>query len=398
MTAETIATEPATKTAPPKWRGIVAIALLVIGAVLLPISGLAVWVRNMLLDTDRYVETVKPLADDPVIIQAGADRLTDAIFTRVDVEGIIAGILPGEGTRLAGALALEVRNFVHEKAVEVMSSDAFETVWVTANRVAHNQVSQLLLGDGNSVVLNLRQAVQQVLDRLSESNLPFFENIPIENFAANLELFQSDDLNTARDLTDLLQKVANWLPIVAIVCLIASVFVATDRRKGVKWVGWGIMIGAAVLLIAVAFGRSTLSDAITPGRQRDVADTTVETVTRYLRLGIRTVFVIGVIMVLIAWILGPGKYATKARTLLTGAPGDQETSKFRQAVGRYQTAIIGGIAFIAIAILMSFDRVRPRDIIIAALIVLVLIVVVVRVAARPTELAVESVAEPAESG
>jgi multisubunit Na+/H+ antiporter MnhC subunit len=376
MTAETVAD----KATPPRWRGLVATALLIIGGILLPVSGLAVWVRNMLLDTDRYVETVKPLADDPVIIEAGADALTNAIFNAVDVQEMIAGILPGEGTRLAAALALEVEDFVHEKAVEVLSSDAFEGIWVTANRIAHEQISQLLLHDGDSVVVDLREALQQVLDRLSQSGIPFFENIPIENFAASLNLFQSDKLNTARDLTDVLQKVADWLPIVALVCLVASVFVALDRRKAVKRVGWAIIIGSAVLLLAVAFGRSGLSNAISPGQRREVADTTVDTVTRYLRLGIRTAFVIGVIIVLIAWVLGPGNNATKVRSVLVGGPSDEETSKFRQIVRRYRNAIIGGIAFIAVAILMSFGRLRPRDVIIAAIIVLILIVVVLRIA------------------
>src|SRR4051812_41256344 len=378
MSSTTVAVEAK----PPRWRGIVAIALLVLGGVLLPVSGVAVWVRNMLLDTDRYVETVKPLADDPLIVDASADAITNALFNAVDVEGVVAGILPGEGTRLAAAIAAQVESFVNEKATEVLESDQFDSLWIAANTVAHTQVKNLLLGNGNAIVLDLQGAIEKVVTRLDESGITFFDNIPIANLAAKFELFQSDNLDQARDFTDVLQKVANWLPILALACLIASVFVATNRRKGVKRVGWAIVIGSAVLLIALALGRSQVSNAIAAGQRRAVADTMVETVTRYLRNGIRTAFVIGVVIVAIAWIVGPGKNATKARALLVGHGGDAETSRLRQVVGRYRTAIIGGITVVATAILMSFDRLRPRDILIAAIIVGVLVIVVMRVGSR----------------
>jgi hypothetical protein len=126
-----------------------------------------------------------------------------------------------------------------------------------------------------------------------------------------------------------------------------------------------------------------------------VADATVETVTRYLRLGIRTAFVIGVVIVVVAWIIGPGKNASRVRGFLIGGPTDEETSRFRLAVGRYRTAIIAGITLIAVAVLMSFGRLRPRDILIAAIIVGALVIVVVRIAAKAPA---ASTLEPVESG
>ena len=379
MTTTTVAVD----TKPPQWRGIVAILLLVIGGVLLPIGGVAVWVRNILLDTDRYVETIKPLANDPVIIDASADAVTNALFNAVDVESVVAGILPGQGTKLAGAIAAQVESFVHEKALEVLNSDEFDTIWIKANTFAHTQIKNLLLSDGKGVVVDLQGAIDKVVARLDQAGIPFFDNIPIANLAAKFELFHSENLDQARHFTDVLQKVADWLPILAIACLIASVFVATNRRRGVKRVGLAIMIGSAVLLIALALGKSQVSNAIAPGQRREVADSMVETVTRYLRNGIRTAFVIGLVIVAVAWIVGPGKNATRVRALLVGRGGDTETSRLRQTVGRYRMAIIGAITFIAVAILMSFNRLRPRDILIAAIIVAVLVIIVVRVGARP---------------
>ena len=45
-----------------RWRTVVAALLLVLACLLAPLSLVAVWTRNQLIDTDRYVATVTPLA------------------------------------------------------------------------------------------------------------------------------------------------------------------------------------------------------------------------------------------------------------------------------------------------------------------------------------------------
>ena len=50
-----------------RWRTILAVVLIVLGCVLAPLAGVAVWARNQVTNTDRYVRTVAPLASDPAI-------------------------------------------------------------------------------------------------------------------------------------------------------------------------------------------------------------------------------------------------------------------------------------------------------------------------------------------
>jgi hypothetical protein len=47
-----------------RWRTVVASLLIVVGCVLAPLSVVAVWIRNQVTDTDRYIATVTPLARD----------------------------------------------------------------------------------------------------------------------------------------------------------------------------------------------------------------------------------------------------------------------------------------------------------------------------------------------
>ena len=83
-------------TRPPRqrWRSVVATLLIVIACILAPVSGVAVWMKNLVTDTDRYVTTVAPLARDPAIQNAVADKITAEIFARLDVQ---ANYQPGSG-------------------------------------------------------------------------------------------------------------------------------------------------------------------------------------------------------------------------------------------------------------------------------------------------------------
>ena len=92
-----VATAPAAPVPPPvvaarpprqRWRSVVATFLIVIGCILAPLSVVAVWAKNQVTDTDRYVTTVAPLARDPAIQAAVTDKITAEIFARLDVKAI----------------------------------------------------------------------------------------------------------------------------------------------------------------------------------------------------------------------------------------------------------------------------------------------------------------------
>ena len=82
-----------------RWRTILAVVLIVVGCVLAPLAGVALWARNQVTNTDRYVRTVAPLAADPAIQQAMADQLTTQIFTYLDVQGLTTQTVDALATR-----------------------------------------------------------------------------------------------------------------------------------------------------------------------------------------------------------------------------------------------------------------------------------------------------------
>ena len=86
--AETPPVVPPSRPRRQRWRSVVATLLIVVGCILAPLSVVAVWAKNLVTDTDRYVATVAPLARDPAIQNAVANKITTEIFSRLDVAGI----------------------------------------------------------------------------------------------------------------------------------------------------------------------------------------------------------------------------------------------------------------------------------------------------------------------
>jgi hypothetical protein len=143
-----------------RWRVVVAAVLIVVGCVLAPLSVVAIWARNQVTNTDRYVATVSPLARDPAIQQAIADQITAQIFRYLDVQGLTGQAVEALSDRglpprlaqqlqaLSGPIANGVQGFTRDQVGKVVASDAFADAWVQANRLAHQELVAALTGEG----------------------------------------------------------------------------------------------------------------------------------------------------------------------------------------------------------------------------------------------------------
>ena len=71
-----------------RWRWVGVGVLLLLVALLAQLAVVATWVHDEISDTNRYVETVTPLASDPAVQDAAIARVTNEIYSRLDVKGV----------------------------------------------------------------------------------------------------------------------------------------------------------------------------------------------------------------------------------------------------------------------------------------------------------------------
>ncbi|MFI6900789.1 hypothetical protein ACIBKY_05995 [Nonomuraea sp. NPDC050394] len=357
-----------------RWRAVVSAVLITLGCVLVPLAGVGFWAANEVSDTERYVENVTPLAGDPAIQNAAANRVTGAVMRALDVQAIvgqIAGRLPprvGDKLKgLSGPMTDGVEGFVRDKVGQVIASDTFQTVWVQANRVAHKQFvavlsgegSQLLKVNGGAVSLDLGPIIDRVKQKLVASGLGLAASIP--ELHPTIELFDSADLVTWQRWYGWLMTLRWALPVLALILIALGVYVANSRRRALAGVGIGLMAGMLVLAAALAAGRAAyLGSAARHGLDQAAAADLFDTLARFLRGGLRTVLVLGLVIAAAAFFTGPSATAVRTRSALKrgiGLAGSRlNTGRFGAWLARNATPVRAGLVALAALVFVFWDR------------------------------------------
>ncbi len=143
------------------------------------LSLVAIWLRVTLLDTDRYVDTVAPIAAEPAVQGAVAAASSRPRSTRRRLRR--AGARGAARPRRRARAGDRARRAVGDLATgsSFTRSPRFQELWVEANRRAHTRVVELLTGgrsnrlvlDDDTVYLDLSPAVDRVKDALKERGL-----------------------------------------------------------------------------------------------------------------------------------------------------------------------------------------------------------------------------------
>lgn len=234
----------------------------------------ALWVRAELLNTDRYVETVAPLVEEPAIVDGISARAADALTEAAGVGTRIEDALPQIGAVVGPALANAFNDWVEGVVARVVSSDQFASIWSGANRAAHQVFVQVVTGpregaavtvnEEGTLVLDLDPVFAQVKDRLAQSGITALDGLTLDNLQLQYELFTLEAIPKAREAVSLLQTVAWVLPAIAVLAALGATFAAGNPRKWLRRVFGAVAVGSILLWLALAWvGSSYLAD--TPG-------------------------------------------------------------------------------------------------------------------------------------
>jgi hypothetical protein len=399
----TAGTEP-TKTPKrlPRWRRALVAILVIVSVVLVPLAGLSIWVRNLVLDTNHYVDTVAPLAHNRAITDLVAERATNRLFQEVDVEAQAKDALPERAQFLAGPLSSGVQTFTHDAAQRVLATEQFATVWKEANRRAHAQVVKLLTGEGKNiavkndkVVLDLSAVIDEEVKRLDQRGVTVFDSVAKKQKNLQVELFDAGQLQKARSAVHLLDRLRIVLVVLVFVLLGAALALSGNRRRTLMRWALGVVIAMAVTAALLALGRSAY---LSVAKNHDAAGAAFDILVRYLRNGIRVIAALGIIVALAAFLSGPSRLAVRiregAKSLIGGAgrkadevgwtPGPVGTWVAAHKVGLRVAGVV-----VAFLILFLWSSPRPLTLLVLALLLLVYLAAI-ELVGRSTEVADET--------
>ncbi|WP_189325902.1 hypothetical protein [Streptomyces flaveus] len=347
--------------------------LLLLAFLLAPLAVVAAWVDSEVSDTDRYVQTVAPIATEPSVQNTVTDRLTKRVVDNVDVAAFTAALAQRlqqdgapprvvEGAKaLTGPLKSALNSAVHDIVHKVVTSDQFAEVWDDANRRAHAAVVKVLTGEGSSAVqagdgtidLNLGTVIDDVKQRLVDAGFAPASKIP--DVDKTITLLHTDKLNEAQDGMRLLNVIGIWLPVVVLVLAALAIWSAPAHRAALLATAIGVGVMMIVLLVGLAVLRQVYLDSVpTTALPQDTAADIYDTFIRFLRNSTVTVLVIAVITALAAYLYGPGHGARWIRSGAAGGTGATGRAMARHglrtgAAGRWLDAHAGWTTGIVIA-------------------------------------------------
>jgi hypothetical protein len=378
----TAGTEPAeTPKRLPRWRRALVAILVIVSVVLVPLAGLSIWVRNLVLDTNHYVDTVAPLATNKAITDVVAKRATNRLFQQVDVEAQAKDALPDRAQFLAGPISSGVQTFVEQAATRALATEQFATVWKNANRRAHTLVVKALTDEGkgvtiknDKVVLDLSAEIDEVIKRLDQRGVTVFDSLGEKQKNLQVELFDASQLEQARSAVHLLDRLRIVLVVLVFVLLGAALALSGNRRRTLMRWGIGLVAAMAVTAALLALGRSAY---LSVAQNHEAAAAAFDIVVRFLRNGIRIIAALGLIVALAAFLSGPSRPAVwireGAKSLIGGA--GRKTGWKPGPVGTWVAAHKVGlrVAGVAVAFLVLFlwDSPRPLTLLVLALLLLV---------------------------
>lgn len=343
MTTLTDTAESQPTARPPRGRGRAVAVLVVLTTLATFVSTIAVWAHAVLLNTDRWVATVGPLAEDEDVTDAVAAYLVDQVFLVLNVQTLAEEALPDRADFLAAPLTDAVQGFVTTKTEELLQTDQFHTFWVEANRFAHSQAVRLLRGESGvvairegEVTLSLLPMIAVILQKLDDFDLlpdgvtvPDIDRTtpPDEAVAAlsdalgrdlpddfgQIVVFDSDTLAQAQDAVEIFDRLVVGIVVLTVVLAIASIALSPRRRRTILQLGFSV-VGALVLsaaLVNAATGH--VLGLIDDDLDRSAAAAVVSRIIRSLRNVERWIALIALVAAVAAFVTGDSTWAHKVR-------------------------------------------------------------------------------------
>ena len=298
--------------------------LVVLGALLAVLALLAGYVRYQALDTDTVEQTAGELIADPEIREQIAATMVDQLYANVDVEAALEQRLPPDQKALAGPIAAAVRAGADRLAQGLLNRPRAQELWVRTIGATHRNLISVLKDErtslrtsGGNVVLDLQPLLIQLGERVAIVG-DIDQRLRSNPDAGRITIIKSNQLETAQDLTQLMNFLGLWLWVVPIALWAIALWLAGGRRRDIlRMIGFSaILAGLLVLVVRRIVGSIVVDELATTESIEVAAGDAWDIVTGLLRDGGLTLMGIGVLLLVAVWIAGPSGYATGTRKWL----------------------------------------------------------------------------------
>jgi hypothetical protein len=297
-------------------------ALVVLAAVFALLALIAGYIRYQALDNDTVRDTAGQMIEDETIRDQIAASLVDQLYANVDVSAALQERLPEQQQYLAGPAAAGLRELSDRAAQRLLERPRPQQLWVESIARTHEQLIRALKDEfaivqtkEGFIVVNLQPLIDQLGERIQVlGNLA--DRLP--EGSGQVKIMEADQLETAQDLTELLDKVARVIWFVPLLLWAAALWLARGRRRAMllSIAVSMVIVGLLVLLVRRLAGRYVVDNLVQSESVRPAAKDAWNILTDLLAQGAWTLIGMAVVAFVGIWLVGGSRPATAARRAL----------------------------------------------------------------------------------
>jgi hypothetical protein len=339
--------------------------LIVLGGVLSVPAAIAVWQEREIQDEDAFVQNVHEVVNNEDVQVLLAQRLTDRILERTNLRqriseglteiqeqagtdrGAAIPLLAAPLTRLAGET-------INRLCLQILQSEAFDTILDTAARTAHRAVMAVIQNDrglieqnNGQIVLNLRPVIVQVVENLAgERAQQALSNVNIPEDAGMIVISKEDDNAWLWKLVRWIDDFNPVVPIIVALIFLLAIVIAKSKRRALIAVGAALAIVSGLMLLALAAPVKELATtwpATDQGKQ--AAKQVYDILLDDFRLQQAFIVLIGLGLVLVGSLAGDRRVVGAVRAAVTRREEADAGGLIRERAGALRLAglIVSGV-------------------------------------------------------
>jgi hypothetical protein len=330
---------PAQSTAAPRRigaRSIAAVVALILGLGLLPLGTVTYWGNRTVTDSERYIETMGPLAYSEQIQDSLSVFITDKIEEQVDPEALVNQVFAGlieeypSLKALVPIVAGAIDSLIAQVVDRLVRSEQFQELWNLANTAAQKSIMAILEGNdagpvtlqGDEVVLDISALIDQVKQGLVDRGFGAAANISVPETDRQIVLLEAPQLAQIRTIYSLTSPIAASLIWIAVILLVGAVFLARRRPRMAAWAGGGAAVGGLGLVIGLGIGERVFVNTLENTPFAQASQTFYDQLLKFLYNGAYSLIVIGVIILAVGLYLCGARWAAELRAGVNNLASD----------------------------------------------------------------------------
>ncbi|OGL37077.1 hypothetical protein A3E49_03185 [Candidatus Saccharibacteria bacterium RIFCSPHIGHO2_12_FULL_49_19] len=368
------------------WAKLAVITLAVLGLVFFSGFMIVHWTQRQLLTTDNWVELVAPLPKNEQVSSAVAVYSVDKLFETINVEQKVGEVLPPQAAFLAPPLSERIKTRTTNLAQDLIQSDQFQSIWITANRTAHQKLMNAARDEApkeegsqrTGFQLKLENLLTAVKEKLGSSSAGLFANTGERDPAVSVDVDLKTKFETFKKFVSVTDFLNGTLLLASAACLVGALALSNHRRRLFMAIMAAIAIVSLLQLIGIKALRPAVLNQIENVAYQPATGVVYDELLATFQRGATTVFAVSTLLFVLFFVLGrpivsKNKSVRKWLKVLRATRFWQAVCSARNLISRNRWPIFGVTSFLVMVFMAFIPDFDWQGLVRALLVILIIL-------------------------